>query len=73
VLGRVEKTPKKGQKIKKNIFVFVLNKYESVTHVSLSIFQGLFRNKVFRYVALVTKQLWAISDFFSKKPDFFQR
>ena len=73
MLGRVEKTPKKGQKIKKNIFVFVLNKYESVTHVSLSIFQWLFRNIVFRYVALVTKQLWAILDFFFHKPDFFPR
>ena len=27
-------------------------------------FQGLFKNMVFRSVALVTKKLWAISDFF---------
>ena len=55
------------------MFFFVFNKYESVTNVSISIFQGLSRNIVFRYVALVTKQLWAILDFFSKKPDFFPR
>ena len=46
----------------KKIF-FVLNKYQSVTHVSMCIFQGLFKNIVFRCVALVTKKLWAISDF----------
>ena len=28
-------------------------------------FQGLFKNIDFRSVALVTKKLWAISDFFS--------
>jgi hypothetical protein len=41
--------PKKGQKfVFKN---FVLNKYQSVTHVSTGIFQGLFKNIVFRSVA----------------------
>ena len=56
--------PKKGStKWKKNIF-FVLNKYQSVTHVSTCIFQGLFKNIVFRSVALVIKKLWAILDFF---------
>ena len=57
--------PKKVQKNKKNIF-FVLNKYQSVTHVSTSIFQGLFRKIFSRSVALVTNKLWAIIDFFSK-------
>jgi len=56
----------------KKIFFFVFNKYEYGTHVSISIFQGLFRNIVFRYVALVTKKLWAILDFFSKDRNFFR-
>ena len=51
--------------MKKNIF-FVLYKYQSVTHVSTPIFQGLFKNIVFRSAALVTKKLWAILDFFSQ-------
>ena len=45
-----EKMPKKGQKNEKNIF-FVLNKYQSVTHVSTCIFQGFFKNIVFRSAA----------------------
>ena len=43
---------------------FVYNKYQSVTHVSTPIFQGLFKNIVVRSVALVIKKLWAISIFF---------
>ena len=43
----------------------VLNRYESLTHVSISIFQGLFRNIVFRYVALVT-----ILNSFYQRPEF---
>ena len=56
VLGRVEK---KGQKIGKiNVKnIFFQNKYESVTHVSTSIFLGLFTNIDFRSVALVMKKL----------------
>jgi len=42
-----------------------------VTHVSTCIFQGLFENIVFRSVALVTKKLWAILDFFSQTGLFF--
>ena len=44
-----------------------------MTHLSISIssFQGLFRNIVFRYVALVTKKLWAILVFFCKDRTFF--
>jgi len=34
-------------------------------------FQGLFKNIVFRYIALVTKKLWAILEFFFHRPDFF--
>ena len=45
VLRRVEKTPKKGSKNEKKIF-FVLNKYQTVSHVSTCIFQGLFKNIV---------------------------
>ena len=41
-----------------------------MTHVSTSIFQGLFKNIVFRSVALVLKKLWAILDFFLHTPDF---
>ena len=37
-----------------------------MTHVSTPIFQGLFKNIAFRSVALVTKKLWAILDFFSQ-------
>ena len=44
----------KGKKRKKKLF-FVLNKYQSVTHVFTCIIQGLFKNIVFRSVALVTK------------------
>ena len=54
--------PKKGSKKLKYVF-FVLNKYHSVTHNSTCIFQGLLKNIVFRYVALVKKKLWAILDF----------
>ena len=48
-LGRMEKCLKRVKKWKK-IFFFVSNKYQSVTHVSLCIFQGLFKNIVFRWV-----------------------
>ena len=41
-----------------------------MTHVSTPIFQGLFKNIVFRSVALVIKKLWAILDFFLQTPDF---
>ena len=53
------------------IFFFVKNKYQSVTHVSTPIFQGLFKNIVFRSVALVIKKLWAILDFFYKLLPFY--
>ena len=45
-----------------NIFLFNTN--IKVTHVSTFIFQGLFKNIVFRSGALVIKKLWAILDFF---------
>ena len=54
-----KKCLKKGKQHEKNIF-FVLNKFQSVTHVSTCIIQGLFKSKVFRSVALVTKKLLAI-------------
>jgi len=63
--GGWKETTKKGSKNEKKIF-FDLNKYQSVKHVSTCIFQGLFKNIVFRSIALVTKKLWAILDFFSK-------
>jgi len=66
VLGRVEK--KCLQRVK-NIY-FGLNKYQSVTHFSTCIFQGL-KNIVFRSVALVTKKLWDILDFFFTDQTFF--
>jgi len=61
-----KKCLKKVKKIKKKKTIFVLNKYQTVTHVSTCIFQGLFKNIVFRSVALVTKKLWAIKFFFSQ-------
>ena len=55
VLGRMEKMPKKGKKMKEK--KFVLNKYQKVTRVFTCIFQGLLKkNIVFRSVALVTKK-----------------
>ena len=56
----------------KKIFLFCFNKYQSATHVSTCIFQGLFKNIVFRSVALVTKKLWAILDFFFTDPSLFR-
>ena len=41
-------------------YFFVLNKYQSVTHVSTCIFQGLFKNRVFRSVALVTQKSYGL-------------
>ena len=61
MLGRVDKNAKKMLKI----FFVVLIKYQSVTHVSTSIFQGLFKHIVFRSVALVIKKSWAILNFFT--------
>ena len=56
---KAKKFLKKGKKMKK--MFFVLNKYQNVvTHVFTCIFQGLFKNKVFRSVALVIKNLWDI-------------
>ena len=54
--GRVEKKAKKCEKY----YCFAFIKCQSVTHVSTSIFQGLFRNIVFRSVALITKKFKAI-------------
>ena len=58
-----------GRLIKKNYLdnfnSFVLNKYQSVAHASTSIFQGLFKYKVFRSLAFVTKKIWAILNFYS--------
>ena len=58
-----------GRLIKKNcidnFISFVLNKYQSVAHPSASIFQGLFKNKVFSSLAFVTKKLWAILNFYN--------
>ena len=59
--------PKKGSKKVKNIF-FCFKQISKCD--SRCIFQGLFKNIVFRSVALVTKKLWAILDFFHR-PDLF--
>ena len=65
--------PKKGKKSEEKNIYFGLNKYQSVTHFSTCIFQGL-KNIIFRSVALVTKKLCAILDFFSSKDrTFFSR
>jgi len=55
----VEKRVKKWKE-----YFFVLNKYQSMTDVSTCIFQGFFKDIVFRSVALVTNKLWAVLDFF---------
>ena len=47
-------------------------KYQSVTHVSTCICQGLFKNIYFSSVVLVTKKLWAIFNFFLKTRLFFR-
>ena len=52
---------------------FVYNKYQSVTHVSIPIFQGLFKNIVFRSAALVIKKLWAILFIFYTLRTFYRR
>ena len=39
----------------KNIYFFVKNKYQNVTHVSTFIFHGLFQNILFRSLALIIK------------------
>ena len=55
--GELKKMPNKWSKnCKKYTFK---NKYQSVTHASKSIFQGLFKYVVNRSVSLVTKKLWA--------------
>ena len=43
-----------------------------MTHVSTPIFQGLFKNMVFRSVALVIKKSWAILDFFNPLQTFYR-
>ena len=43
-----------------------ISKCACVTHVSTCIFQGLYKNIVFRSVAIVTKKLCAILEFFSQ-------
>ena len=62
VLGRVEKMPKKKSKNVKNIF-FCLKQISKCDTCFYAHFQGLFKNIVFRSVALVIKKLWAILDF----------
>ena len=54
--------PKRVKKNVKNRF-FVIVKYQDETHVSTSIFQGLFKNIAFRSVALVSTMLMATIDF----------
>ena len=66
VLGRIKKMPKKGSKNEKKYFLFVLNKYQSVPHVSTSIFKDLFRS-----VALVTKKVMGYFRFFFTKTRLF--
>ena len=44
---------------------FVLNKSQSVTHVFTCSFQGLFKNIVFRSVALARKKVMGYFRFFS--------
>ena len=41
-----------------------------MTHVSTPIFRGLFKNIVFRSVALFIKKLWAILNFFNTLQTF---
>ena len=43
-----------------------------MTHVSTPIFLGLFKDIVFRSVALVIKKLWAFLDFFYTLQTFYR-
>ena len=63
VLERVERKAKQKGKKCKHLF-FVLNKYQDMAHVSTSIFQGLFKNIVFRSVASVIKSVMDYLRFF---------
>ena len=65
-----KKCLKKGQRNEKKYF-FVINKYQSVTHVSTWIFQGLYINIVFRSIALVTKKVMGCNIFFFTDRTFF--
>ena len=53
-LGATEGWNKCKKKISEKCQFFYFNKYQSTTHVSTSIFQGLFKNIIFRSVGLVT-------------------
>ena len=57
----VKKTPKKGSEKGKKKLLGVL-----ISIISITIFQGLFNNIVFRYLSLVSKK------FFFQRPDFFR-
>ena len=52
--------------------IFFFNKYQSVTHVSTPIFQGLFKNIVFKSEALVIKKVMGYFRFFSQNGLFFR-
>ena len=63
--------PKKSQKMLQIFFCLKqTSKCDTCFYIHFSIFQGLFKNIVFRSVALVIKKLWAIFDFFLHTPDF---
>ena len=49
--------PKKGP-----IFFYQISKFDALHFIC----QGLFKNIVFRYVAVVMKKLWDILDFFTQ-------
>ena len=65
-LGIEKNCLKKGKKK----YFFSFKKSQSVTHVSTCIFQGLFKNIVFRSVSVVTKKVMGYFRFFHR-PDFF--
>ena len=63
---------KKGKTNLKNIFL-VLNKYQSVTHVYTSIFQGLLKNIFFKIYSFSHKKVMGYFRFFLHRPDFLPR
>ena len=60
----MEKCLKKGKKIKYFFCVKQISMCDTYTYFYMN-FLKAFKTIVFRFVALVTKKLWAILDFFS--------
>jgi len=69
---RVKMPKKRVKKIQKNIFFCFkqISKCDTCFYMQFS--RALFKNIVFKTVALVIKKLWVILDFFSQTGRFFR-